>query len=88
MAKLKPGMFAQITVESARKPNALVIPRAALLAGNEPAVFVLDNGHARRVAVELGLRDRDKVEVLKGVTDGEQVVLDAANLRDGAAVTK
>jgi RND family efflux transporter MFP subunit len=88
MAKLKPGMFAQITVESARKPNALVIPRAALLAGSEPAVFVLDNGRARRAAVELGLRDRDKVEVLKGVNDGEQVVLDAANLRDGAAVTK
>jgi HAE1 family hydrophobic/amphiphilic exporter-1 len=88
MAKLKPGMFAQITVESARKPNALVIPRAALLAGTDPAVFVVADGHAKRVPVELGLRDRDKVEVLKGVTEGEQVVLDAANLRDGAPVTK
>lgn len=84
--KLRPGMFAQVDVQSATKRNALVVPRSAVLAGTPPVVFKIEDGTVKRVEVQLGLQDRDRVEVLKGLGDGDQVVLDAINLRDGDRV--
>jgi RND family efflux transporter MFP subunit len=86
IGKLRPGMFAQVTVESARRPDALVVPRSALLPGDAPSVFVVEGGHVRRAALKLGQQDRERVEVLEGLKDGDQVVIDAVDLREGAAV--
>ncbi|HEY3081262.1 MAG TPA: efflux RND transporter periplasmic adaptor subunit [Chloroflexota bacterium] len=86
LGKLRPGMFAQVTVESERKQGALVVPRAAVSSVGDPGVFVVDGGVARRVAVKLGAQDREQVEVLEGVKEGDRVVLDPADLRDGDRV--
>ena len=85
-AKLRPGAAAQVTVESARKVGALVVPRAALGLDGRPHVLVVDRGVVRRVEVELGLQERDRVEVLRGLNDGDQVVLEAVELREGERV--
>jgi RND family efflux transporter MFP subunit len=84
--KLRPGMFAQITVEAEKRPNVLVIPRSALLPGTPAQVFAIENGVVKKIQVETGLQDRDQIEVTKGLKDGDQVVIDAVNLRDGDRV--
>jgi HlyD family secretion protein len=86
VAKLKPGMFAQVNIETEKKPGALVIPKSAVLPGTPPSVVAVVDGVARKVAVELGVQDRDQVEVVSGLKDGDQVVLDAIDLRDGDRV--
>ena len=74
--------------------QGVLLPGAALRKdGNQDVVFVLQDGRARRRAVQLGgggggggggLR-----QVLAGVRPGEAVIVDApANLSDGAAVTE
>jgi HlyD family secretion protein len=86
VAKLKPGMFAQVNIETEKKEGALVIPRSALLPGTPPSVVAVVDGAARKVAVQVGVQDRDQVEIVSGLKDGDQVVLDAIDLRDGDRV--
>jgi cobalt-zinc-cadmium efflux system membrane fusion protein len=74
--KLKPGMFASVDIAVAERPNALVVPEAALQAQNRiPIVFVEEekNVFERRV-VRPGVRFGGFVEILDGVKEGEKVV--------------
>ena len=85
---LKPGMFARAEIEIDYHPDALVMPRAALLEeeGKYYAVAVRDN-IAKRLEITLGFRDGDKIEVLSGLAEGDQVVLEGAYaLAEGAPV--
>jgi len=73
---LRPGMFARIAIIYERKPDALQIPRTALLDGDgPPKVFVVNNGTAAERAVKLGLSNGGWVEVTDGLKDGERVVV-------------
>lgn len=83
LGKLKPGMFAQVTVEAATKLNALVVPRSAILPGTPPLVVTVQDGVVKKVEVQTGVQDRDQVEIVSGLKDGDQVVVDAINLREG-----
>jgi HlyD family secretion protein len=85
-SKLRPGMFAQVNIEAEKKLGALVIPRTAVLPGTPPTVAVVSDGAVKKVPVQLGVQDRDQVEVVSGLKDGDQVVLDAIDLRDGDRV--
>jgi multidrug efflux pump subunit AcrA (membrane-fusion protein) len=85
-ASLRPGAAAQATIESARKVGALVVPRAALGVDGPPHVLIVDGGVVKRVEVELGVQERDRVEVVRGLNDGDQVVLEAVELREGERV--
>jgi HlyD family secretion protein len=89
---LREGMVAQVRlpVEAGRRNP--VVPRAALIrrAGGT-AVFVVeqrgDEIRAVARAVRIGHSDAEKVEVLEGVSVGEEVVIDGLfALRDGAPV--
>jgi multidrug efflux pump subunit AcrA (membrane-fusion protein) len=62
------------------------VPRTALLPGAEAAVMVVADGKLKRVAVQTGIRSGDKVEVTGGLKEGDQVVTDATDLREGDAV--
>ena len=74
--RLRPGMFARVFVETETKPNALVIPKAALsLESIGDTVYVADGGTASRREVALGFREGDFVEVLSGVAENEPVVV-------------
>lgn len=85
---VKPGSLVKVEVPLARKSNALVVPEQALLTtGEQQAVFVVEEGKARRVPVTLGLRQRGVAEVTDGLVVGQQVIAAGADrLRDGAAV--
>jgi len=89
---LREGMVAQVglPVEAGRRHP--VVPRAALIRREAGmAVFVVDrsSGEPRAVArpVRLGRSNAEKIEVLEGVSVGEEVVIDGLfALRDGAPV--
>ncbi|HOX21962.1 MAG TPA: efflux RND transporter periplasmic adaptor subunit [Elusimicrobiales bacterium] len=87
--KLKPGMFARVSLISATRPGALAIPREALAAvGETTHVFVVGkSGLAEKRAVKLGLLRETDAEVLNGLAVGELVVtIGWHNLNDGTAV--
>jgi RND family efflux transporter MFP subunit len=85
---LRPGMFARVAIVYERKPDALQIPRTALLDGDgPPKVFVVKNGKAMERAVKLGLSNGAWIEVTEGLKDGEQVVVVGQGaVKPGAAV--
>ncbi|MDG4595372.1 MAG: efflux RND transporter periplasmic adaptor subunit [Candidatus Contendobacter sp.] len=68
--------------------RVLQIPASALFRQGEGwAVFVIENGQARRRPVEIGQRGGLAVEIRSGLTEGEQVVTHPDDaLREGAAV--
>jgi HlyD family secretion protein len=87
---LQDGMYGSITIELGKKQAAVTIPSAAMTGDDKDgqrAVFVVKDGHARRVTVRVGLDDGIHAEILKGLTVQDQVVVQhAPGLADGAAV--
>ena len=75
-------------VEIEVRKNALLVPELSVV--RRPAgevVYVVNDGKARQVIVNIGQRKDGMVEVLAGLTGAEMVAVDgAAYLSDGAAV--
>jgi membrane fusion protein (multidrug efflux system) len=86
--RLKPGFFAEVTVQTGTNPKALAIPESALFNQEGKCfAFVVQNGVARRKEIEIGHRFEGKVEILKGIQEGEQVVtVGHEQLSDGTKV--
>jgi membrane fusion protein (multidrug efflux system) len=85
--ELQSGMFIEIRLATAVRPNAVVIAEDAVLPlqGANFAWVVID-GKATRRSVELGVRTPGFVEALAGVEAGEQVVVGGQErLAEGAA---
>jgi HlyD family secretion protein len=72
------------------KPDASVVPRSALFRGAEGKwqVFAVRDGRARLQAVETGLMNDETVEIVKGLAEGDVVVLaPETSLADGTRVS-
>lgn len=87
--RLKPGMFARINIVSDRHPDALQIPRNALLQDEgDTAIFVIKDDTAERRVIRTGFTANGRIEVTEGLSDGEQViVVGHTGLRDGSRVS-
>ncbi|WP_354623195.1 efflux RND transporter periplasmic adaptor subunit [Psychromonas sp. MME2] len=83
-AQLKPNMFARVLLQPEIEKNRLQIPRQAVIyAGNmNRAVLALGNGQYKSVLINLGLENRDSVEVLSGLNEGDKIVTSAQFLLD------
>ena len=56
--------------------------------GNQPFVYVYDNGTARRIDVVVGMTTTDKVSILEGISDKDAIITTwHPKLEDGAAVS-
>jgi len=88
--KLKPGATVRVSILAEKIPNALVIPTSALLPSDEGGVQVMVVGAdsaAHEKKVDLGAREPDKVQVVKGLEAGEKVITGGGvGLDDGAKV--
>ncbi|MFZ5556124.1 MAG: efflux RND transporter periplasmic adaptor subunit [Pseudomonadota bacterium] len=86
--RLKPGMFARITLTLGERPNAMLVPEQAIVPRNDANyVFKVADGKAMLTKVDLGLRQPGQVQVVSGLEAGDQVVTDGQlKLRDGAPV--
>jgi multidrug efflux pump subunit AcrA (membrane-fusion protein) len=74
--KLRPGGFARGRVQTHMQPDVVFVPQESVVTfAGVNKVFIVKNGKAAEVGVELGDRDGDEVEVLKGLKGGEAVVI-------------
>jgi len=100
---LRPGMFTRVTLSVDPHPDALLVPKEAVLSREEyrensgsgrgeiaqgDYLFVVENGRARIRTVLLGHESGTAVEVAEGLNRGEQVVTRGLHqLKDGDRVT-
>jgi multidrug resistance efflux pump len=85
---LKPGMFSNVEIVLLEKPHALVIPREAIIeTGGETAVFVVEGKQAVRKSVILGYEQDRMVEVLKGLDEGNLLIIKGQQLiKEGSTI--
>jgi len=83
-AALKPGFFAQVSVEISHEGSSIVVPDAALLPTEKGFVaFVEKDGRASRRVLTLGLHTSDgQVEVLSGLAAGDRLLVNGAQSLD------
>jgi HlyD family secretion protein len=74
--RLKPGMFANVTLLLEQRQDVVVIPRDVLRRdGENAAVFVVQDGLAHLRPVTTGLQNDTQVEILDGLTPRTEIVL-------------
>ena len=84
---VKVAFLAEGAQRTSGAPRALVPGAAVRESGGRQVVFIVRDGTAERRAVTVGEVRGEDVEVLAGVSPGEQVVVKGpADLRDGEAV--
>ncbi|HYO20877.1 MAG TPA: efflux RND transporter periplasmic adaptor subunit, partial [Flavisolibacter sp.] len=75
-AGLTPGGFAKVTLNFEPDPNAIVIPTQAVIPqARGKKVYLYQNGVAKFVDVETGVRDSATVQITKGLKVGDTVLL-------------
>jgi RND family efflux transporter MFP subunit len=88
-----PGEGVELRVALDRHEQALTVPEEALVVQDSgSAVFLAERGHgraqAKRRPVETGARGGGRVEIVRGLSPGDKVVVGgAALLADGDAIT-
>lgn len=82
--QLKPNMFAQVNVHSNSATPLLLIPREALIrTGNQDrVVLALGGGSYKSIAVQIGQRNDEVVEIIQGLDEGDRIVTSAQFLLD------
>jgi RND family efflux transporter MFP subunit len=97
--RLKPGMYARVELTVDSRPDALTLPRAAIVevdgksgvfvASSEAPASAQSRGGAAALTAQfmpvvLGIRDADLVEISAGLTEGTRVITTGAlALKDG-----
>ncbi len=91
-----PGSSAQVTATLKTDGHSIEVPKSAIVIGNDnqPHVMVFDppgaaQGTVTRRPVEITPTDRGTVQIVSGLSDGEEIVVSGAGqLDDGAAVRR
>lgn len=83
-AILKPGMFAQMAIETQDAGEALLIPSEALIRTGTQSrvVLALGEGRFKSVSVGVGRVGKRQLEILSGLNEGERIVTSAQFLID------
>lgn len=78
------GMTVEINIIVREQQDAVLMPAAALRDG---AAWVIEDDHATRRTVRIGIAGANRIEIRAGLEPGEQVILNPpAGLRDGRRV--
>jgi len=87
--RLRPGLFARVTVLLQLKEDALSVPEQAIVPqGDSQFVFKIVDGKAKLTKVVIGTRREGRVEIVEGLAAGDQVVTAGQlKIRDGSAVS-
>ena len=89
--RLRPGVTVKLSVVAETIKDTVVIPPEAVLPsqeGGSVAMVVGADSTAKERKIEIGVRESDKVQILKGLQPGEKIVTTGGlGLADGAKVT-
>lgn len=74
--KLKPGMFANVTLYGGKGEEAVLVPSEAVITTGKRSIVLIAEGAGRftPVAVQTGMESDGRTAILKGLQGGEQVV--------------
>jgi len=81
---LRPNMFARVTIHGDSIGNVVHVPREALVRGGaiDRLVVSLGEGRFRSQPVEIGIESGNRVQIRKGISPGETVVVSGQFLID------
>lgn len=86
---IKSGMFAEIKIDTLSKNEVIAVPiNAVVPKGGREIVFVVDpDSRARELEVKTGIKSDTHVEILEGLTSGQEVIVQGNTLvSDGTLV--
>jgi RND family efflux transporter MFP subunit len=73
--RLYPGMYAEVSLEMNRRPDALTVPAAAVGSdGDGNFVDTITGNRVTRLAIKTGLTDNARIEVTAGLSEETPVV--------------
>ncbi|WP_412724483.1 efflux RND transporter periplasmic adaptor subunit [Alteromonas sp. D210916BOD_24] len=82
---LMDAMTTQVFFVQAQEKNALSVPLAAVKGGNQKTFVLLKQGDDTvRTMVKVGIKNRTHIQILEGLSEGDQVVV---GLADGSATS-
>lgn len=74
---LKPGMFARVEIITREYENILTVPlKAVLEREKQKIIFSVKENKAKMVPVETGVNDEENIEIKKGLSLGEKVIVE------------
>lgn len=86
-ANLKPGATVDVVIYRVKPRQALLIPNEALTGESEhKAVFVVENGAAKRYPVQTGHSNELFTEIEQGIKEKSKVILEPDEIEDGQKV--
>lgn len=78
------GVDAKVTIQAASANDVVVLPTEVVNIGKEGSFcYVLEDGVIVRKNIETGLSSDDSIEILSGVSEGDEVLLDIGSLQEG-----
>ncbi|WP_392339976.1 efflux RND transporter periplasmic adaptor subunit [Moritella marina] len=82
--RLKPNMFATLTLDSQQQTNSIQVPRESIIRSGtlDRIVLAKGDGQYQSIKVTLGRESAGYVEVLAGLNDGDEIVTSAQFLLD------
>jgi RND family efflux transporter MFP subunit len=85
---LRPGTFAEVGLGLREIPQALVLPPQAIISGAKAkSVFIIEQGKAKSIPVQIGITDGRWMEMTAGLNgDEDVVVVGKRKLLEGATV--
>ena len=86
--RLRPGMFARISIVYDQHQNTILIPKQAVIQeDNEQYVFLINNKRAFKKPVKTGYINNSDSEIVQGLQHGDQVVtIGHTSLQDSSKV--
>jgi len=73
---LRPGMFVKADIVTNHKDSVIVIPKNIILSRQRgKTVFIIDRGVAAERIIETGLENITNVQIIRGLTKNERVVI-------------
>ena len=84
----RPGAFVRVAIETDKRENTVLIPKRAIVEEDgESYVFTTEGETAHRRKVDLGYQNESEVEIRKGVSAGEAIVVAGqGNLKEGSKI--
>ena len=88
--RLKPNMYANVTIHASPKKDTLTIPQQALIRTGTSQRVIVERGEGRFAAVEVqpGIESGERIEILSGLEENDRVVVSAQFLIDSEASLK
>jgi HlyD family secretion protein len=83
--RLRSGMTANVTIVTQQKEDVLLVPNRAISVDRDTGLLYVEkpvNGELVREEIEIGLQDESYTEVLRGLEEGDEVVISGSDLGD------